>query len=222
MNRWDIINLFIEKNNYKSYLEIGYYKGWSFDQIFCEKKLAVDPNPCKNSWQETYPYGVSFEDSGLIYKQTSDDFFNLWRGSKWDIVFIDGLHEAKQVEKDIMNSLNHLSPGGTIVLHDCNPPEYLHTTTGINGCWTGDAYKAWVKFRYEHPEYITYTVDTDWGVGVIETPYEIYSNDGVGKLTKILDWQEFDKERKELLNLIPVEEFKTKMNERTTDNYSTT
>ncbi len=35
MTRWDIINHFIKKNDYKNYLEIGYYKGWSFDAVEC-------------------------------------------------------------------------------------------------------------------------------------------------------------------------------------------
>lgn len=224
MNRWDIINSFIEKHNFKSYLEIGYYKGWSFDRVFCEKKLAVDPNPCKNEWQQSYPYGVSFEDSGLIYKQTSNDFFDLWRGDKWDIIFIDGLHEAEQVMRDIHNSLNYLKPGGIIVMHDCNPPEFLHTTTGINGCWTGDTYKAWVKYRAESP-YFTYTIDTDWGVGVIDTKKSAILHGDLGYLRYLeeiysMQWDLFDKNRKELLNLISVEEFKTKMNERTENNNS--
>jgi len=227
MNRWDIINHFIEKNNYKTYLEIGYYKGWSFDQIKCDKKRAVDPNPLKSQFQIDAKYGsdtILANEKGIVTKFTSDDFFQDGRLSKtsWDIIFIDGLHEAFQVEKDIQNSLKHLSPGGTIILHDCNPPTYEHTTTGVDGCWTGDTYKAFCKFRLQYPEYESFTVDTDWGCGVISTPpgesdeVDMKEDD----VSILLGWEHFDKHRKELLNLISVEEFLKKTNERSQDNNS--
>jgi hypothetical protein len=220
MNRWDIINHFIKKNNYKSYLEIGYYKGWSFDQVICENKEAVDPNPCKTIEQES-KMGMFNEPEGLIIKATSDQFFNNLSSpnDKWDIIFIDGLHESEQVYKDIMNSLDHLSEGGTIILHDCNPPKYEHTTTGIDGCWTGDTYKAFIRWRYENFEQFSYTIDTDWGCGIInpnfsETKIKMgvyidetddYSAFPIEK--GINNWSEFDEHRKKLLNLISVEEF---------------
>lgn len=221
MMRWDILNALIEKNNYESYLEIGYYKGWSFDQVNCEHKTAVDPNPCKTPEQESWEASTSFshiyENIGedmkheLIYKLSSDEFFSAAKGI-YDIIFIDGLHEAVQVYRDIQNSLKHLSPGGTIVLHDCNPPKYEHTTTGIDGCWTGDTYKALLK------AFITFdinynVVDTDWGVGVVRKGADVrglidlYSTPGD---ISDSDWDFFDKNRKQLLKLITVEEFKEK------------
>lgn len=236
MHRWDIINFLIRKNNYKSYLEIGYFKGWSFDNVNCDHKTAVDPNPSKDRRQETVPYGyvlgpvhdgVTDEvlSPGYVYKMTSDDFFNAKNdGVKYDIVFIDGLHEAKQVYFDIMNSLQHLSPGGTIVLHDCNPPTLLHATTGdAGGNWNGDVYKAFVKFRFAHPEYDTYTIDTDWGCGVIHTPADeettyidsLFRGEHIDNFLN--DWDRFDMHRKDLLNLISVEEFIKKNHEETKD-----
>jgi len=47
MTRYDIINLLIEKNNYNSYLEIGYQDGICYDNIKISEKNAVDPNPRK-------------------------------------------------------------------------------------------------------------------------------------------------------------------------------
>lgn len=229
MNRWDIINAFIEKHNYKSYLEIGYYKGWSFDQVKCERKLAVDPNPCKTLLQEKWASHTAYRlpEGGSIAKMTSDEFFALASRqllltpiAYLDIIFIDGLHEANQVEKDIHNALKVLSPGGTIVLHDCNPPKYEHTTTGIDGCWTGDVYKTAIKIAQD-PNYTFYTVDTDWGVGVLRpvTGMRVNGRTFGESMTK---WEFFDKNRQDLLNLISVEEFKTKMNEGITDNNGTT
>ena len=222
MNRWDIINAFIEKHNYKSYLEIGYYKGWSFDQVKCDLKVAVDPNPSKEEWMIKDNWG-SFSDIEdgqriQINKEASDRFFErLPENKRVDIIFIDGLHEAEQVSRDIENALKFLSPKGTIILHDCNPPKYEHTTTGIDGCWTGDAYRAVID-AYINKEIDLYTIDTDWGCGVI-IPNPNPKLDGrtaaaIQAWQHNPSWEIFDMYRKELLNLISVEDFKTKLNER--------
>ena len=60
--------------------------------------------------------------SGNQYIQESDDYFSsLDKTIKYDLIFIDGLHLEHQVDKDINNSLNHLSENGVIIIHDCNP-----------------------------------------------------------------------------------------------------
>lgn len=206
MMRWDIINYLIEKNNYKSYLEIGYFKGWSFDRVKCENKIAVDPYPCKTVEQEQFPSDVGIVDEqGIIWKQTSDVFFKNEADQKWDIIFIDGLHEASQVSRDLYNSINHLAEGGTIVMHDCNPPKYEHTTTGIDGCWTGDTYKAFLEFKRSNKNVI-YCVDTDWGVGIIESNI-LEKGHGYVSPQVEFNWGVFNKDRKFLLGLITVEEF---------------
>ena len=114
MQRYDIINELIGKFNYKTYLEIGVRNPDDcFNIINCETKHSVDP-------------GYESPDSKVDYKFTSDDFFalleskelNLSPTYKWDVIFIDGLHISTQVEKDIKNSLNHLSENGVIILHD--------------------------------------------------------------------------------------------------------
>lgn len=229
MKRWDIINHLIKENGYKSYLEIGYYKGWSFDRVECEQKTAVDPNPCKEQWMEKSDSlwlgeDSNYPDGGIkeIFKGTSDLFFTYYgeNDRKWDIIFIDGLHKSEQVDKDIQNALKHLSPGGTIVMHDCNPSSYEMTTTGTSlGEWTGDVYKsaAAIKFSYEDEFYV---VDSDYGVGVLKPTW---SSD---RITSHFfgTWEYFDENRKELLNLISPEEFlkrETKTNETATiDNLS--
>lgn len=210
MYRWDIINHLIKKNNYKSYLEIGYYKGWSFDRVECERKTAVDPNPCKEPWMEENEYSSMLfadEEPVNIYKLTSDDFFGLFRGFTYDIIFIDGLHESQQVNRDIQNALKHLSPGGTIVLHDCNPSTEEMTLGGtVNGEWTGDVYKSFCKYRATHLNE-TYVVDTDYGVGIIKDKVVPYNKGFCAVTLPPMDWEQFEKYRKGALNLISPEEF---------------
>lgn len=224
--RWDIINHLIKVNNYKSYLEIGYYKGWSFDQVNSQiEKYAVDPNPSKSVEMEKAPYGITIghSDSDRIYKVTSDDYFKefafiLGQERKFDIIFIDGLHEASQVTKDIENSLKHLSEGGIIVMHDCNPPKYEHTTTGIDGCWTGDTYKAFIEARMKYP-YEMYVINADWGCGIINPSVPGHKLNWPED--EEVTWDDFDDNRYDFLQLISVEEFLKKTNERTKNNQCT-
>lgn len=230
MYRWDIINHLIKKNGYTRYLEIGYYKGWSFDNVKCDEKTAVDPNPCKTIDQEKLVYGDSVysnvngekETSAGIIKLTSDDFFEGLKEPykihmrdnrilheeilKWDIIFIDGLHESKQVDKDIQNALKHLNPGGTIVMHDCLPTSLEMVTVGTQqGEWTGDVYKSFIKFRFKNLyAYNAYVVNTDYGVGIIKRTgrADAYVMD-MGNV----EWKTFDANRNMYLNLITPEEF---------------
>lgn len=156
MNRYDLINFYIKKYNFKSFLEIGTYKGETFNKVNIDKKVSVDPD------EKTKP----------TYKLTSDDYFKNYQ-DKFDIIFIDGLHEHSQVNRDILNSLKVLNKNGVIILHDCHPTteelQLWDNKSHQNGTpWTGDCWKAFVKNRAELP-YEMYVWDEDWGCGVIDT-----------------------------------------------------
>lgn len=220
--RWDIINHLTKKNNYTSYLEIGYYKGWSFDRVECQGKTAVDPNPCKTPYQEAASEGeqiiVDVNPSYVIFKTTSDRFFaNITDSSKWDIIFIDGLHESQQVSKDIVNALKHLNPGGTIVMHDCNPSSEVMSTTGTaGGEWTGDVFKSFISFRSNGMRE-SYVVDTDYGVGIIKDnpPYPSMKRASTDEVIDNFEntllysgsFKDFDTQRQLWLGLITPEQF---------------
>ena len=168
--RYNIINHLTARFGYKSYIEIGLRNPRDcFDIIMIESKDSVDP-------------GFESDINLAKYKFTSDEFFsNLEAGNldkpsdfKWDIIFIDGLHRSFQVEKDIENSLRHLSDNGTIVLHDCNPPTEYHArcafsdlSTAAGGYWNGTVWKAVYKLRCTNPDVDVCVVDEDWGCGIV-------------------------------------------------------
>lgn len=154
MKRYDLINKLISKYNFSSFLEIGHDRGECFYSVKIAIKESVDPNP------NTKPTHIL----------TSDDYFKSTKNT-FDIIFIDGLHEYKQVYRDIKNSLDHLNKGGVIVMHDCHPNSEAcqrHSEVYPGGEWTGDCWKAFVKSRAELP-YEMYVWDHDWGCGVIDT-----------------------------------------------------
>lgn len=193
--RYDLLNYLINQNNYKRYLEIGVYSGHNIEKVNIEHKDGVDPGD-----EGVYSDYVN-------YKMTSDDFFKqISEYQTYDIIFIDGLHHSEQVDKDIENSLKRLNDGGVILLHDCNPPEeFLQIVPRQSGLWNGDVWKSIVKLRCTDSNLDVCVVDTDWGVGVIRKGYqETYKNEN---LQNCLNWKYFDDNREELLNLISVERF---------------
>lgn len=187
MLRYDVINHLIRKHGYKSFLEIGTESGMTFKRIKAERKVSVDP------------------DASATYRVTSDEFFAS-NVEFFDIVFVDGLHHADQVTRDIEGAMSFLNEGGSIVLHDCNPSnEAMQRVPRVQQVWTGDVWKAFVPFLYaNYKKYNIYTVDTDYGCGVIEP--------GVGKrgmkMPDDADYEWLDKNRQKALNLISVQEFK--------------
>lgn len=198
MYRYDIINHFISKLNLKSYLEIGVFDGECIQKIICEKKDGVDP-------------GVENGQSiGVNYKMTSDDFFNNNRNKFYDIIFIDGLHYSEQVDIDIENSLKQTVENGIIILHDCNPPTLTHTLIPrVSVQWNGDVYKSILKFRKNNLNHEYFTIDSDWGVGVIIKNYKSGNPMKTADFDLgISDWNYFNDNRNDLLNLITVDEFK--------------
>jgi hypothetical protein len=199
MQRFDIINRFIKKFNFNNYLEIGVYTGECIRQVIANHKDAVDPG------------NEGHIASEVNYPITSDAFFELIRGNndiKYDIIFIDGLHHSEQVNKDIENALNHIVDGGVIVLHDCNPEKEEYTTVPrTTGIWHGDVYKSILSFRKDN-KHTVFTIDTDCGCGVIINDNSGKTYCDVDSLQKgIESWDYFDKNRKNLLNLISVYDF---------------
>lgn len=147
--RYDLINQTIKEKGYKKYLEIGCFRDECFSRIVCEKKVGVDPQ------------------SGGTIRLTSDDFF-AQNKSKFDFIFIDGLHIYEQVKKDILNALDALEEGGTIMMHDCLPTKYSYQTVPPEHLiWNGDVWKAFVEARsWDNVDAAVCTIDC--GIGIIK------------------------------------------------------
>ena len=214
----NIINHLIQTHSFTKYLEIGVDDPEvNFKLINCSTKHSVDP--C-----------IEF-DAFVDYKYSSDGFFskleknelNIPPDYKWDVIFIDGLHLSTQVEKDILNSLNHLSENGFILLHDTNPPTLWHgredyMVDGVRKPWNGTVWKAIYKINALRSDLILHTVggigstidvinsgqdDLDWGLSIISKgEQECCKFDN-----PFYEYRKFEEDRKRNLNLINLEEF---------------
>jgi len=195
MNRTDVINSLIKTFNYKSYLEIGTQQGINYDLIKCKNKTGVDP--ClPDRWNPDLKFKAT-------HMMTSDRFFGQ-NNKKYDIIFIDGYHEAGQVYNDVINSLDYLIKGGTIVMHDCNPiSELRQIIPRSTKIWNGNVWKAWVKLRTELKNFTMFVIDTDEGVGIItQGSYEPL------QLKEKLTYKNLEINRKKWLNLRDEKYFK--------------
>ena len=90
-------------------------------------------------------------------------------------------------------------------MHDCNPQtKDSQIVPRQTSTWHGDVWKAYVEFKYTHPQFSTYVVDTDCGCGVI-----LNNKDKSNiPLNLELNYENLVLNRKEWLNLISVNEFK--------------
>ena len=162
--RSDVLVYLQETFHYRSYLEIGCHTNTTFNVVkdMFQLSIGVDPK------------------QGGTHRMTSDAFFST-NHLTFDVIFIDGLHHSEQVAKDIDNALRYLNPGGTIVMHDCNPTTKIsqlrirevHEETftvdwwrdGTNH-WNGDTWRATLPLRLRDDVEIVIG-DFDSGVAVI-------------------------------------------------------
>lgn len=169
MKRYDIINKIIKDNNFQNYLEIGVrHPQDCFNKINLNTKHSVDPGFESNKNDVVYPYT-----SDDFFRRLENGYLDLEVNYKWDVVFIDGLHISHQVEKDIFNSLNHLSDNGFILLHDCNPFLYEYNHERVvedywGQGWNGTVWKVIYKLLCFDKNLKIYTINTDEGVSVIK------------------------------------------------------
>lgn len=210
MTKTDIINNLIEKYGYTSYLEIGLDTGIEYSKIVCKNKESVDPYIQED--HDVYDMRFNGElpeniKNLLTYRMTSDEFF-AQNEKRYDIILVDGLHEQQQVARDIINSLNVLTDGGMIVVHDCLPGnERMQIVPRISAGWNGDVWKGVAELMKQG--LVMNVVDTDWGVGIIrkQDNKDVYIH--LPEKSE-LTWRDFRENRNTLMHVISEQEFVSK------------
>jgi len=191
LKRLQLIQTLFEKTNFKTYLEIGCYKGKTFFPVRAKRKIAVDPF--------FHPFFIKDAIFTIIrrpqnltnryFKETSDRFFMkqqsfLNKTAPLDVVFVDGLHTYEAALKDVLHALKYLSENGVIIMHDCFPPnqaaalatkdyptmEERKKVEGFTGAWCGDVWKAVVYLRRHLSDILDVSViNSDNGLGIVRT-----------------------------------------------------
>ena len=115
-------------NNF-SYLEIGSWEGNS--ALYILKNYNTNKVLCVDHWEKDKEFFElssgnfknfelnmeEFKSRFIFYKQSSDNFFKE-NEQKFDVIYVDGWHEAPQVYKDLNNSWNSLNANGLIICDD--------------------------------------------------------------------------------------------------------
>jgi len=207
-SRTEVINYLLSLSHENThYLEIGVRNPKdNYNHIKADTKYSVDP-------------GIEFKKNPVDFKLTSDDFFQklsanqiLSNDIKFNVIFIDGLHLAEQVDRDINNALKHLKSDGFIVLHDCNPPTEWHAResyefhyTPAHRFWNGTTWKAFLKWR-SNPSINSCCIDSDWGIGILSKDFQIGKN--IELTNPFFEFNLLENNRKHYLNLIDFDSFK--------------
>jgi hypothetical protein len=187
-SRLEIVSETIQRKKFNTYLEIGCIDNQLFNHINITK-TGVDP----------------FKGGNIKLK--SCDFFKINK-KKYDCIFIDGLHTYEQVIKDITNSLNCINQNGIIFVHDCLPNNvYEQNVPRSTYVWNGDVWKAIVEMRTKK-DVQTYTINADYGIGVILKKKNQDTLDINETNFKKLKFKDFYYNHKNWLNIIDYNEFK--------------
>jgi len=150
--RHAFVNKSLRKFDNPNYLEIGVASNDLFNSI-----------PLKSSNK----YGVDPRDGGN-FRMTSDKFFLEYPNIKFHTIFIDGLHIYEQVQKDAINSIEHLDKNGIIFFHDMLPKNKLEEFVPRKQiAWTGDVWKVAVELM-NSPNCKFKIVNIDAGIGILK------------------------------------------------------
>ena len=139
------------------YLEIGTCDDLVFNDIplNIENKIGVDP------------------EKGGTLRMTSDEFFSENK-QKFDVIFIDGLHEYAQCKKDLLNSIKYLNHNGVILMHDCLPRNsFEEAVPRKQSVWNGDVWKVIAEVNNSLGlDYVIANIDRGVGIIIPKKNYE--------------------------------------------------
>jgi hypothetical protein len=216
MDRQRVIQTLMDNFNLRNYLEIGVNDAHILFKIKSKFKIAVDPDFKFSSWKKfTRKFTNTYNIYNKYYEKTSDAVFaedapGIFKSDPLQLAFVDGMHEYGFALRDIENSLKYLTKDGAIVVHDCNPQTKEAEGSfadwkkrGYSGTWNGDVWKSILHIRSAHKDLTAFVLDADQGVGVIVRRPDNNSLNFTPQQIEALTFEDFDKNRREWLNLKP-------------------
>jgi hypothetical protein len=210
LSKTEIVNALARKRGFSSYLEISTGKtGNHFADVdrtrftTCHRLMYRCPDDYSDGLK------IDFRTRGVGISPFFDEVRH--RGTKYDIMLVDSSHTYECSMRDLSYALSALVDGGILVVHDCDPPDSCGLT-----------YAAFVDFVLGRDDIDYYTVETDFGCGVIKKRRPLPSPDRISAVPATeglrLFWEAirsdetlryvgFKKRKRELLRMISVREF---------------
>ena len=163
----DLINELVAIHGYRSYLEICTY---TTGRLYGD----LDRGPFTISHRLMYRCPEGYDDGLPIDFRSAtseiDTQLTALRASgvTYELILVDPFHDYEQSLRDLRAVRGLLTQKGTIVVHDCRPPDReLASPEFLVGAWCGVTYKAYLDFMLESGDLRFCTVDVDHGCGII-------------------------------------------------------
>jgi hypothetical protein len=207
-NKEDIINYLGHKYNLKKYFEISsVINGFIYDKIdnsFFTKELFLYNPPNINL--------TNIRNDTDILPIDYDIGIEKYKNNKYDIIFIDSFHTFEQSIQDMEFAYSLLNDNGFIIIHDCAPSSInLIGDYKSTGAWCGQTYSAFIHYKMKTPYIKSCVVNIDFGCGIIsinKLNKDVFKLDNLLTLKEVSQWHYFTNNKKKLLNLISINEFK--------------
>jgi hypothetical protein len=167
------LNEIVSRLQASSYLEIGVFKGSTIERVSCDDRTGVDPSFAFDTQHKNFA-GVN------LCETTSDKFFSeLDVSKKFDVFFIDGLHEFEQTYRDFASALFHAHDRSVFLIDDTFPTDVWSSLRNqqrslkmrrLGGSkinvWHGDTFKSIFAI---HDFHLGYKYKTIMGAGNPQT-----------------------------------------------------
>jgi hypothetical protein len=113
---------------------------------------------------------IEYRSAGLDIAECLEQIRN--GNLRYDIILVDPWHDYDTSLRDLSEAFELIPIGGTLVVHDCLPPTEESTNPDgivdpIAGGWAGLTHRAYLDFVLGRSDLRYFTVDADWGCGVI-------------------------------------------------------
>jgi hypothetical protein len=210
LSKTEIVNALARKRGFSSYLEIStrqtgnHFTGVDRTQLTtCHRLMYRCPDDYSDGRQ------IDFRTRGIGISPFFAEIRR--RRTTYDIMLVASSHTYACSMRDLFYALSAIVDGGILVVHDCDPPDSYGVT-----------YAAFVDFVLGRDDIDYYTVDTDFGCGVIKKRRPLSSPDRTSAVPateglrffweairsdETLRYEGFKKRKRELLCMISVREF---------------
>lgn len=165
--KYEVVNAISRRFGYTSYLEIctpltGFtYSLVDREQLTRRMRLMY---ACPPDYADGEPIDLRTE------AESGESLLSglMQAGRRFDLVFIDPAHSYANSICDLTFGLQLIRPGGTVVVHDCNPGNSALAQPDFRaGNWCGLTYAAFLDLVLGSKRLSYITVNTDFGCGIM-------------------------------------------------------
>ncbi len=163
----DVVNTLGALNGWRRYLEFGALTtGGQYSEIdrgqftTCHRLSYL----CLRPPEDGLP--VDFQSDGIDIADCIRRIDE--RRLRYDVILVDPWHSYEASVRDLAAGYYLLAEGGAMIVHDCLPTGEDQVTPEFHrGLWCGLTYKAYLDFVIKYSPLDYYTIDTDFGCGLI-------------------------------------------------------